>query len=261
MSQSRRSGQSAFIALIAGLPIAFAAPALADGHSTARDGTDFVVTLGAGVNAEPDYLGSDDYEAGFFPIIGVERPGDDGPRGFFIRPSLGFVGERKSGDNPALAGLDDVDFTVELGVKVGYESRIATAFAAVRHGIGGHEGIVADIGLDFTANPMDRLTITGGPRLTIVSDDYMETYFGVTPAEAITSAYAAYDPDGGIKSTGLEAEAVYEVTERTNLHLRAEWEHLLGDAADSPFVDGPGSANQFTVGIGLSHEFEIDLWD
>ncbi len=261
MFPTRCSGRLAPVLLAAGLALTLPATASANQHSTWRDGTDFVLTLGAGVEAEPDYIGSDDYEAGFFPIIGVSRPDDLGPRGFFIRPSVGFVSDRDAGDNPALTGLNDVDFTVELGAVIGYESRIATAFAAVRHGIGGHEGIVADIGLDFTTRPMDRLTLTGGPRLTIVSDDYMDTYFGVSPAEAVTSAYAAFDPDGGIKSTGLEAEAVYALTERTNVHLRAEWEHLLGDAADSPFVAGPGSENQFTVGIGLSHEFEIDLWD
>lgn len=242
--------------------IGLALPAQAQDFQ-AVDGTTFQLRIGGGVNATPDYIGSDDYEAGFFPIIGIER--NDGlgftPRGFYLSPSIGVEGSRDAGDNPALAGLNDVDFAVELGGKIGYESQIANAFAALRYGVSGHNGLIGEIGVDFRAEPADRWTLTGGPRATFASDDYFDTYFSVTAAEAARSGYPVFDAGSGFKSIGLEGEAIYNLTDRTDVHFRASYERLQGDAADAPFVAGPGDENQFEVGVGVSHKFDLPFLD
>jgi outer membrane protein len=240
--------------------IATAVPAEADNFQ-AVDGTNFQLRIGGGVNMTPDYMGSDDYEAGFFPIIGIERDNGMGftPRGFYVSPSVGVVGSRDPGDNPALRGLNETDFAVELGGKIGYEGSIANAFAALRYGVTGHNAFVGELGIDFRAEPADRWTLTGGPRATFASDDYFDTYFSVTPAEAARSGYAVFDAGSGLKSIGLEGEAVYNLTERTDVHFRASYERLQGDAADAPFVAGPGDENQFKLGVGVSHKIDLDF--
>jgi outer membrane protein len=264
MTSSLKNKTNARTSLIAGAAcaaIAFSAlPAQAESFQ-AVDGTNFQLRIGGGVNMKPDYIGSDDYEAGFFPIIGIERNDGMGftPRGFYISPSIGVEGSRDADDNPALRGLNDTDFAVELGGKVGFEGPIANAFAALRYGVTGHNGLVGEIGIDFRAEPMERWTVTGGPRATFASDDYFDTYFSVTAAEAARSGYQVFDAGSGFKSFGVEGEAIYNLTDRTDIHFRASYERLQGDAADAPFVAGPGDESQFKLGVGVSHKIDLDF--
>ena len=99
-----------------------------------------------------------------------------------------------------------------------------------------------------------------GPRVYLASDDYMDTYFGVTAAEAATSGLPAFDPDGGVKGVGVEAEARYALTRHWAIRGKAGYERLLGDAADSP-ISRAGSRDQFNAALGLTYRFGIDLFD
>ncbi len=224
---------------------------------------DYVLDLGVGVLTRPAYLGADEYEVAPFPIIGIERfvlpvigqIGGDEP-GFSVAPSFDFIGKRNSADYSDLRGLDDVNWAVELGLKASYRADWFEAFVAVRQGLNGHEGQVADFGFDLYGNLSDEIAFTIGPRATWASDDVMSTYFSVSAAEAAApgSKLSQYDADAGFRSVGIAARAEYGFTENTTFHLRASWDRLVGDAADSPIVK-EGSADQFMVGAGLSYRF------
>lgn len=111
-------------------------------------------------------------------------------------------------------------------------------------------------------SPAEDWQLTVGPRATWGSEDYMQTYFGVSASEAAApgSSLSEYDIGAGFQSVGISARASYDLTESTTLHIQGGWERLIGDAADSPIVE-EGDANQFSIGAGLSYEFAFDVFD
>ena len=231
----------------------------------------YVVSFGIGGQFKPRYPGANDYLLSPFPIIDVSRfyvpgigqvaDGNEEKRGFGFYPSFSFNGERKSSDSVDLFGTTKIDWAFEAGLGVHYRQDWFRGFAQIRQGFNGHDGQIGELGLDFITQPIDQVEIVFGPRLDWGSDEYSDTYFGVTAAEASRpgSTLAAYNPDGGIISVGLAAGADYEFNEKTTFHLRANWDRYVGDAADSPIIKA-GSEDQFSVGIGISYRFNFDVF-
>lgn len=228
--------------------------------------TDVSIRVGIGGLVQPDYSGSDDYEVVPWPIISLEYLrlpgiGDVGGRtvGFSIGPSIDFEGKRDQNDNPVLNGLGDVDAAVELGVRGTYEVNHWGAYASIRQGLGGHEGIVGEAALYAVWRPAERWVVRAGPNVSYADSEYFDTYFSVTPAQSATSGLPVYSAGSGFKSVGLQANAVYSLTDKVDLHVRAGYERLVDGAANSPIVARAGSENQFTGGLGISYRLDLDL--
>jgi outer membrane scaffolding protein for murein synthesis (MipA/OmpV family) len=153
-----------------------------------------------------------------------------------------------------------VDAAFELGGTIGYRYDMWRGFATVRHGFGGHEGIVGELGIDAIVEPTARLSVSAGPRLHFANAEYLDTYLGVTAEQSADSGLREFDADGGLKGVGVEAEARYALTAQWSLVGSAGYERLVGDAADSPITDA-GSENQFTAGLGLTYRFGLDFFD
>jgi outer membrane protein len=232
------------------------------------DGRDVVLELGGGAMVRPSYEGADDYLFTPDPIIALHYLrlpflGDFGGRpktGITFGPSFRIVPGRDEGDHADLDGLGDVSRAYEAGGTLGYRYEMWRGFVTVRQGFGGHHGLVGEVGVDAIAEPMPRLSVSLGPRLGFADADYLDTYLGVTPDQASASGLPEFDPNGGIKGVGLEAQARYGLTPNWSILGKAGYERLIGDAADSPVTD-LGSENQFRAGIGLTYRFGLDLFD
>ncbi|WP_170067106.1 MipA/OmpV family protein [Roseovarius confluentis] len=222
------------------------------GMALAQSGPSLSFSAGIGGIYQPEYFGSDDYEAdvtGGFKFghlkIGRLEFGDPDPNavdlGWRPRGSLRVIRERDSSDHVELTGLRDVDFSLEIGGGVGYTAENFQAFADVRYGVVGHESWVGELGADAIFRPSDDWTVTVGPRVLWGADDYTSTYFGVTPAEAGLSAFPAYAPGSGIVSAGIEVGAQYELSQNWYLDGTLAWNRYVGDAADSPIVQDDDS--------------------
>lgn len=230
---------------------------------------DIVVEIGAGGAMRPGYEGAKGYEfnpTGFFTLHYLWLPGvgnvkkERADDGFSIGPSFRYVYKRDSGDHPELRGLGNIDAAFELGGRIAYQWGLFRPWLAVRHGLGGHSGIVAETGLDLRFRPGAATEFSIGPRASFATGEYMRTYFGVTPAESARSGLAAYNPGGGIKGAGLEVSGRYELTQHWALVGSAYYERLIGDAAASPVVK-VGNENQITARLGLSYKFGLKLFD
>lgn len=232
----------------------------------------FVIDLGAGALYQPKYPGADSYRVSPFPLIGVQRlfipglgqvvDGNEKTRGIYFFPSFDFDSGREASDAPSLTGTNKIDWAVELGLGIGYRYEWLRGHVALRQGINGHDGQVAEFGVDAIMTPVERLELIFGPRATWASDDYMDTYFGVTAAEAAApgATLAAYNPGASFKTVGFDARANYALTDKTIAHIRGGWERFIGDAANSPIIQA-GSRDQFSIGLGLSYRFAFDLFD
>jgi len=256
---------------VATLGFAGAAAAQEASYEPPVSSRQFDIEVGIGGSVQTKYPTADSVIFSPFPIFSVGRfyvPGlgqvVDGRRksGVFFFPSLNFVGERKASDDSDLTGTRDVDWAFEAGLGAGYRTEHWRAFVELRQSFNGHTGQVGQFGADAIFYPTQKLELNVGPRVGFGFGDYMDTYFGVTAAEAAASGgrLSAYDPGSGITKVGVSARASYNLTDRTRLHFRAGYDRLVGDAADSPLAD-VGSKDQFSIGAGVSYRFSFDLFD
>lgn len=214
------------------------------------------ITFGAGVSYLPDYFGADSQSlnpTGTMRFDYLRLPGGlefgslRAPglvTGFGPRGSVRFIRSRKASDNAELRGLDDVDWTLEAGFGLGYDAEFARAFADVRYGFNGHEGLTGEFGADALLYPYENVIVTFGPRAAWGNSDFMSTYFSVSDREAAASGLPAYDASSGFYSVGVELGARYEFSPSWGLEGRINYDYLINDAADSP-ITGLGSRNQF----------------
>ena len=252
-------------------PVAADVPTVSGPQMTQRPSREYDVVLevGAGAAWRPAYEGASQYQVSPFPVVTVHYlwlPGlgevkrHMGPRdGFSVGPSFRYVRARNSGDYNELSGLQNVDPAYEIGGRVAYTFGTLRAHASLRRGIGGHEGLVGEAGLDLTLNPNTVTEINFGPRISYADATYMQTYLGVTPAESLTSGLTAYDPGGGIKGAGLEIGSRYAFTPQWSLLGAVTYERLIGAAAASPIAQA-GDLDQFTARLGLSYRFGLNLF-
>lgn len=233
--------------------------------------SDWIVTLKANLRAQPRYPGADDLSFVGYPSLSIRRAGtverfsapDDGLSFSFLDDSafrLGVVGRFQGGrylqDDRRLVGLNKIKWTVEPGVFVEYwPVEFLRARAELRHGINGHDGFVADLGIDLVQT-YGAFTLSVGPRLSLGDSEFTRTYFGVTPAEAaLNGQVEAYRPSGGITSVGALASATYVWSEQWATTAFVSYNRLVGDATDSPIVREFGSENQFGLGLTVSYSF------
>jgi len=230
---------------------------------------DWEFKLGAGVMYAPDYEGSDDYEAGFMPnveIIWNDRVSlsFDGlmvdavqTENLTLGLGVGMTGGRDASDNDALKGLGDVDNSV-AGVLYGsYQWEMLEFGAGFEQDLGnGHEGALLGLEANLILPVIeDKFMIMVGPDMTWASDDYMQSYFGISSTQAGNSAYSKYDAGSGVKDVGLHAMAEYKITNAVSLNMITQYTKLVGDAADSPIVKDKGDENQFFTGLMLNYSF------
>ncbi len=254
---------------VAALPAHAADPAYSPLVSPLPSG--WIVTLKGNLRVGPSYPGADDWSFIGYPSLSFRRAGtverfsapDDGLSFSFLGESsfrLGVVGRFQGGryyeDNEELFGLKKVDWAVEPGLFVEFwPVEFLRARAELRRGFNGHEGFVADLGLDYVQR-FNGLTVSIGPRLALGDSEFTQTYFGVTPVEAaLNGQVTAYDPSGGITSVGATAAASYNWSEQWSTTAFVTYKHLVGDAADSPIVKEFGSESQVGVGLTVSYSF------
>jgi outer membrane protein len=238
---------------------------------------DWTILIGVEGVVQPRWDGSDRYlirPSPLFDIWSASSP----PRFRAPRDGIGFalidtpqfragpVGKlrfkRKASDDPALTGLRDVDWAVEVGGFAEYWlADWLRLHGEVRQGIGGHHGLVGEIAADFIARATPQLTLSAGPRVTLQSSAALNPYFGIDAAESVASGLPLYTPKSGLYAVGGGAQARYQWTPQWATHAYVEYDRLQSGAANSPLVVQRGTADQWMFGFGASYAFNIPaLW-
>lgn len=236
------------------------------------------LTVGGFAGFAPAYEGSDEYRFIGYPLIIPKYYADDydplaAPRVTFkgiddvrisalrfgavdLGPVVGYKFGRDENDADRLAGLGDVDGGINIG---GFASiRFAPFYvdAAYVTQVTGDDdvGHTIRLGAGWEDRLSDRVTGRAYLSTAYASDDYMDAYFSVTPAQAALSAASlpAFDADAGFKNASLELGADYKLTDRWTATSKIGYSYLLGDAADSPVT---ASRSQWSGGLGLTYTF------
>lgn len=226
----------------------------------------FAFSLTGGAAYGPSYFGSDSYSVtpgGLYTLTGLSlgalRLRDpDGPRlyapGTGLRGALRYVAARKG--SGALAGFADVDGALELGLGVHHTTQRWQVYSDLRYGLIGHKALVGEVGANLIHRASSGLVLHAGPRAAFGNGRFMRTYFGVTADESTASGLAAYRPDGGLQSLGIEMGAYQPLNADWGITGVLRYDRLLGDAAASPIVQ-QGSRDQMTVMVGLTRHFSL----
>lgn len=271
------SGLAAIVAATALSSAAIAAdlvntPAWAPGAST-----DWTVTIGVEGRVLPTFEGSDRYTFLPFPLFDVRKAGTPrhfrGPRDGFgvalldtgrfrVGPAFKIRLPRRESADSDLNGLGNVDFAFEAGGFVEFwPTEWLRGRAELRQGFGGHHGLVSDLMADLVVPVAPQLTLSGGPRTTIMSGSAVSPYFSVDGQQSVASGLPVYEASGGFYSYGAGAQARYQWTPQWASHVFVEYERLVGDAANSPVVALRGSRDQIQAGVGVTYSFDMHaLW-
>lgn len=266
------------VALVAGTVASFQTPAMAqaaesEGTQKKADADPWRVRLGAVGEYVPDYEGSDDYELDPLPLLELQYrdvfffrnrelsvnlvPGSER---FRLLVGAKYTWARDEDDNAALDGLGDIDDGFAGTLRGEYSLlRPVTLVAELERDVSGtHDGLLArlgtEVGVPLSEDLKAQLSVQG----TWADENYMGAYYGIDPAQAAASGLPRHTAQAGVKDIETALDLRYALASGWSLDVGGAYARLLGDAADSPIVDGPGSADQFMFRIGLSYGFGFD---
>jgi len=227
--------------------------------------------VAVGVGGYPDYIGSDDYSVGAIPLgrylywgkrditlvgntLNVSLLAESGWR---LGPSGMLRFGRSDVTDDVVDRVHEIDPSIDLGAFIGYTwigddprkllGSSAWALADVTDSHGGWT-VGANV---YGAYPVfQALTLAGGVAATYGSGSYMNTYFGVTPADAQASGLGAYQADAGIRDVRGWLVALVHLSPRWTLGAGVGYSWLADEAGRSPIVSDRGSRNQWIFGAG-----------
>ncbi len=256
--------------------VGWSAPLRADEPRPASAGP-LYITLGANAVYGPTFDGSKRSDVGPWPIISWRNAADKqwldlptdgidfalietekfraGPVGY-VRWQRGNELGTARGYSRFGQGNSAIDVSLEAGLFAEFwpVEWLRTRIEA-REAVVGANGLIGILSSDLVWRPDGAWTLSAGPRLTLADRAFMESYYGVTAAQALASSVQAYAPSAGIRSYGGGAMARYKHSDSWTTQAFADYQHLTGPAGNSPLVRQHGSTEQLLLGVGASYTF------
>ena len=173
------------------------------------------------------------------------------------RWELGLVGRVQTlglgtSDSPALRGLDDRKWGLELGPFVGYRGwPVHINFKSYTEITDNHDGLTGE--LEFSLpREFEWGFLIPGVGVNYLTADYANYYFGVTPLEAnpVRPPYQA----GDALNTAINVRWGYRITDKWLLYGSVGLEILDSEITDSPIVD---KDEIFSASISLAYNRDV----
>ncbi len=236
--------------LLLAAPAAFAQSFDAVRLSGAASGAD-TGSIGLAVVSGREYKGSDERRTLVLPIIdfqwkngwfagtangvGYDFSNTPGTHyGVRLTADLG----RKESRSSALKGMGDVDVKPEVGGFFNYA--VTPAFvltSSLRYGSGNDsDGLVVDLGAAYGIALAPKWNLGLGVGASYVNSNHMQSYFGVTAAQAVTSGYAPYTAGSGLRDVRANVALNYYFSPQISITGGLSASSLQGDAKDSPLT-------------------------
>ena len=160
-----------------------------------------------------------------------------------------------------LAGMGSVQSSTEAGVGVGYGWVMVVARQSLSER--GAKGAQVDLSVGMPWSVSDRLGLRFALGATWADRDYMQTYFGVTAAQAQATSFSVYTPKSGLRKFEVSVGGEYALAPRWKLQAHLAISRLGNVAAKSPLVgrqeaEGNSDPDRRFGGfaaLGVAHEF------
>jgi MipA family protein len=235
--------------------------------------------LGLGVTYRPDYEGSDNYEAWIAPFgrynmesgryisLGGTAGSEHAARlkmniltrdtAWEIGPVVQYRFKRGGNvENNKVSHMQTVPNEQEAGGYVGWHTgHLFLSMTGVYDISGESDGTLFYFNGLYRLPVNDRFEMAVGAQTTWASNDYMETYFGVSGPNAANSGLPRYSADSGLKDAGLGLTGHYKFTKTWGVIGNVSYTRMLNDAKDSPLVKNVGDENQYTAIVALTYNF------
>ena len=256
--------------------LAVAVLILAGGRAWAQDSVLPLIlpegnAVAVGVGAYPDYVGSNDYSIGAIPLaryvywgkrditlvgntLNVTLLSESGWR---LGPSGMLRFGRSDVTDDVVDRVHEIDPSIDLGAFVGYtlvgddpRKFVGTTAWVLADVTDSHGGWTAGANVYGAYPVFQALTLAGGGATTYGSGSYMDTYFGVTPADAQASGLGVYQAGAGIRDVRGWLVVLVHLSPRWTIGAGMVYSYLLDEAGRSPIVSDRGSRNQWLYGAG-----------
>jgi outer membrane protein len=236
--------------------------------------------LGLGLAIAPDYVGSDDYILAPLPQFTASKGPQyvnitgtylfsnviDSPN-WRLGPTAKFINDRrcnaednrvndqKCQSNAFMLGLTG-GYAFDIGGFNNANAKLSPTVEVLGDVAGANDGVTIEPQLNFAQKLSENWRMGLRAFGTWGSDNYNTYYFGVTGRQSQDSGLSRHNADAGFYQTGLLGVFDYDISQNWRLSLIGRYARMLGDAEDSPMVDGAqarGSANQWLGGTVISY--------
>lgn len=153
-----------------------------------------------------------------------------------------------------LAGMGNVQASTEAGVGVGWGPVMLVARQSLseRGAKRGNNGAQVDMTVEVPWSLSDRLGLRFALGATWADRDTLQTYFGVTAAQAQATSFSVYTPKSGCRKVEASVGAEYAMAAGWSLQANAGFTRLGDEAAASPLV---GRRNGASAALGMAYAF------
>lgn len=205
----------------------------------------------------------------FNPIDGLgilAYENNDVALNFSIGTDLG----RTQNTHSRLNGLGDIGASTIFNSEVSYFLGPIRSFLQGSHFLDGAKGNTIDIGGDIflpvglitgSMTLEDMKSLDEPPRATALmfsissswgDKDHNQGYWGIDSTQAKDSSYDTHNVKAGFHSWDTSLGIMTPITQQWNVMLNINYQEVIGDAANSPFIN---TNDNTTVGIMFRYEF------
>ncbi|HEY0802191.1 MAG TPA: MipA/OmpV family protein, partial [Steroidobacteraceae bacterium] len=104
--------------------------------------------------------------------------------------------------------------------------------------LGGANGTVGDVGLYMPLPGSSRkFVMFAGPSITFGTHHYLQSEYGVSPAQSLASGHPAFDVHAGMEAVGVGFSATKFVTQHWLINIDAALRKLKGSPDVSPITE------------------------
>ncbi|MGH9560758.1 MAG: MipA/OmpV family protein, partial [Terracidiphilus sp.] len=216
---------------------------------------DWRVILGTAAEVQPVYAGSQAYRLQGGPVVNIwyrdiafvttgEGIGYNFLRGdhYYLGAGVTYdFGRRERDDYTNLRGMGDIASAPVAKLFGSYV--LSKKFPLIlrvdaRQLIGGANGAVGDIGVYMPLpGSSKKFALFAGPSITLATHRYLQSEFGVTPAQSLASGHPIFDPHAGMEAVGVGLSATSFLTDHWLLNLDAAISKLKGSPDVSPVTE------------------------
>jgi len=226
--------------------------------------------LGVAADTQPVYAGADAYRVQGGPVINIQYSDiaflstGDGLGVNFLRGDHYRVGAAIAYDR---GRIERDDYTNLRGMGNINPAPVAKLFATyvlskkfplilrvdARQLLGGADGTVGDVGLYMPLpGSSKKFVMFAGPSVTFGTHHYLQSEYGVSPAQSLASGHPVFDAHAGMASAGVGFSATRFITNHWLLNLDAAINKLKGSPDISPLTE---ASTQRELALSIDYQW------
>jgi outer membrane protein len=179
-----------------------------------------------------------------------------GQAGFHGGPMLKVDFGRKRLNDADTQKLGQVSTSLEVGAYAVYAYGPARVRVRARQDVSdGHGGAIVEMDLRSGLFRSGNFGLGAGILATWTSRKYMQSFFGVTPAESLETHLPVFNAHAGFKDVSVGLSGEYKISRHWSTIASVQYVYLLNDAYMSPIPRTRGLGGRTNMGVFALYTF------